>query len=750
VELWLIADMSGVMATLWIILKVAAGLGLVIFVHELGHFVAAKACGVKCEKFYIGFDIPIKIGPIALPSALCKFRWGETEYGVGILPLGGYVKMLGQDDNPKRQAEENERIKVRKKEGESVEQPEVATSVDSSSDHPEASGDTGNGANAVNKDACDQEENFELDPRSYPARPVWQRMIIISAGVIMNLVFAIVFAAIAYRMGVSYTPCIVGGTAPGSPAWTCGLNPDDKFLQIGRDGQSDEQLRFYKDLLPNIMLNDRDNTMEFLVRRRGESSSEWVSLRPTDRLKGGSTKRATVGVRPPDTAKLSQGRPVDKHRFDDEVYKRLKGGDEVIAAGGESLPRNEQTGEIPAHCLEAVLAQTMTEPLTLTVLRRSKDAEASGGEASTEEFDVTLPPAKMRVVGLSMTMGPIVAVRKGTPADQAGFQAGDVITSIAGEDVGNPTTLSQRLLGMVGKQIEVAVKRKGAEEPVVLQVTPQLPAAFEDRFGPGSVVSLEALGVAFPLENKVQAVEPDTPAAKAGLQPDDEIVRVQFVVMDKKKQEEVEELLGSTYDEELELAKDKQNWHYVHSALQVSVPGMALKVTYRRGGAEHEATLTPVESDEWFLADRGLNLAQLSEVRTAESWGEAIRLGARETKETLTQVLIVLKRLVTGKIAMTQLGGPIKIAAVAGAEASEGIPRLLIFLTFLSANLAVLNFLPIPALDGGHMVFLAAEGIRGKPVDERLQITLTLIGVGCLLSLMVFVIAMDIDWLRRL
>ena len=57
---------------------VAVGLGFVIFVHELGHFVVAKLCGVKCEKFYLGFDIA--------GLKLCKFRWGETEYGIGILP----------------------------------------------------------------------------------------------------------------------------------------------------------------------------------------------------------------------------------------------------------------------------------------------------------------------------------------------------------------------------------------------------------------------------------------------------------------------------------------------------------------------------------------------------------------------------------------------------------------------------------------------------------------------------------------
>ena len=88
-------------ASWWVILQVALGLGFVIFVHELGHFLVAKACGVKCEKFYLGFDV----GGLKL----AKFQWGETEYGIGALPLGGYVKMLGQDDNPAAAAEEARR-----------------------------------------------------------------------------------------------------------------------------------------------------------------------------------------------------------------------------------------------------------------------------------------------------------------------------------------------------------------------------------------------------------------------------------------------------------------------------------------------------------------------------------------------------------------------------------------------------------------------------------------------------------------
>ena len=75
----------------WAVFQVVLGLGAVIFVHELGHFLAAKSCGVKCEKFYVGFDaFDIKIGDrVIIPRKLLSFTKGETEYGIGILPLGG-------------------------------------------------------------------------------------------------------------------------------------------------------------------------------------------------------------------------------------------------------------------------------------------------------------------------------------------------------------------------------------------------------------------------------------------------------------------------------------------------------------------------------------------------------------------------------------------------------------------------------------------------------------------------------------
>jgi regulator of sigma E protease len=749
---------------LWTIGSVAVGLGLVIFVHELGHFLAAKACGIKCEKFYVGFDIPIRLGPIKLPSALAKFRWGETEYGVGILPLGGYVKMLGQDDDPRKLAEENERIKVQKQ-AESNAQPSAdaeAFTVEQSDGANAGSASSPNASSGVG----DEQAEFELDPRSFPAKPVWQRMIVISAGVIMNLIFAVVFAAVAYRMGVSYTPCILGGTAPGDPAWVEGIQPGDKIIQIGRKGWfgrrrvPDEQLRFDKDLMINVTLNGAEREMELLIRGYGQSEAEWISLMPTDRLKD-FERPATLGVRPTSTTRLSSVKPCDPYFADKEGYSHLRGGDEIVAVEGRSLTRDEDTGAIFEHHLEKELASRMAEPVRLTVRRRPGKDDEQGKDASAtapKEDDIILPANIQRTVGLIMDVGPIVGVRKGSPAARAGFQAGDVLEKVDGQPVGDPFTLAQRLLPLLGKEVEFVVE--GAEEPMTATLEP--PATYVDNFGPGSPVSLECLGIAFDVRNVVKEVVPGSPAYKTGLRTGDKVVDVQFVLDGEKSGDPITLVSQGPDDEEIDLP----NWAHVHALMNI-LEDSTLKITYRRGDVDKQVALNPVEyrcrrgdagklvalssvdahADTdvlYYYPSRGLSTTSLSRVRTADSWPEAWSLGYVETETSLKQVLVILQRLFTGQISYKSMGGPIMIARAAGAEASHGVPRLLVFLTFLSANLAVLNFLPIPALDGGHMVFLAAEWVRGKPVNERLQVVLTLIGVGCLLSLMVLVFALDI------
>lgn len=716
----LMAVVGAVPAIVWTILAVAGGLGLVIFVHELGHFLAAKACGVKVEKFYVGFDIPMGF----LPSSLLKFRWGETEYGIGILPLGGYVKMLGQDDNPKNQAAENERIKVRK--------ADESQSAGAAAEHAE--------------------EKFEWDPRSYPAKPVWQRMIIISAGVIMNLIFAVIFAAIAYGQGVSYMPCLLGGSAPGDPAWIAGLQGGDKILQVGRHGRPDEQLRFDKDLMIDVTLNGAKHPLDLLIRRAGQAEPAWISLTPTDRL-ADSDRPATLGVRPATTTILaasgSAGLDDDTERDSDEGYAALRPGDEIVAVDGRPLPRDPQSGFVFEHDLDRLLAPRMTEPVTVTVRRPAGTGAADSAPPQTRQ--VMLPPTPLRMTGLVMQMGPVVGVRQESPAEKAGFRRGDVLVSLDGADIGDPLTLGQRLLPLIGQPVEFGVRRAGEADPVLLQVTPVAPTTFQDGFSPGSPLGLDTLGLAFHLRNVVKEVLPGSPAAKADLLAGDQLVSAVFTKDGVPDGEPLPMLksesgmAGFWQAEDRVAEKDLFNWYFVHSVLNM-VPEANLELTYRRGeDGERTVAIEPFDSEQYFHPARRLPTTPLSQVRTAESWSEAWSLGYAETAASVKKVFAVLQRLFTGKLSYRNLGGPIMIVRAAGSEASEGLARLLVFLTFLSANLAVLNFLPIPALDGGHMLFLIAEGVRGKPLNERLQVTLTLIGVGCLLSLMVLVFTLDIQ-----
>jgi regulator of sigma E protease len=159
--------------------------------------------------------------------------------------------------------------------------------------------------------------------------------------------------------------------------------------------------------------------------------------------------------------------------------------------------------------------------------------------------------------------------------------------------------------------------------------------------------------------------------------------------------------------------------------------------------------LAPREADDLFVVDRGLVFEPVYRVVKAQSVPEALRRGLRKAGADLMLVYGFLGKLWNRQISARLLGGPIEIAKQAGRSASEGFSRLLLFLTMLSANLAVVNFLPIPVLDGGHMVFLAYEAIRGKPPSEGVVAVLSYIGLALLLSLMLFVFGLDLGLIPR-
>jgi regulator of sigma E protease len=119
-------------------------------------------------------------------------------------------------------------------------------------------------------------------------------------------------------------------------------------------------------------------------------------------------------------------------------------------------------------------------------------------------------------------------------------------------------------------------------------------------------------------------------------------------------------------------------------------------------------------------------------------------MGANHGYRTLFQIYFTLRNLFGGRLPVEEIHGPIGIAKVAYEIAQMGWPRLMMFLGFLSINLAVLNFLPIPVLDGGHMVFLIWEAVTRKRPSERVMVAATYCGFAFVIGLMVFVFYLDI------
>jgi regulator of sigma E protease len=163
---------------------------------------------------------------------------------------------------------------------------------------------------------------------------------------------------------------------------------------------------------------------------------------------------------------------------------------------------------------------------------------------------------------------------------------------------------------------------------------------------------------------------------------------------------------------------------------------------------ERTVEIEPAISDAFFNPERGFRPNPKKILRKAETWGDALPMALHETKDALLQVYAFLRKIGT-QISPKGLGGPVTIFKAAGAAADEGLPDLLLFLTMLSANLAVINFLPIPLLDGGHMVLLTLEAIFRKPVSERVVGYFQWAGLIFILSLMVFVLSLDLGLLSR-
>jgi regulator of sigma E protease len=166
-----------------------------------------------------------------------------------------------------------------------------------------------------------------------------------------------------------------------------------------------------------------------------------------------------------------------------------------------------------------------------------------------------------------------------------------------------------------------------------------------------------------------------------------------------------------------------------------------IKVKVNGGGKELE--LTAEEDPDWPMVSRGLHLLGDYKLLKADNFGQALVLGGRDTRRMIGIMYLHLKSLITRRVSIKQMGGPLEMMRQGFSFAKAGNFELLLFLGMISINLAVVNFLPIPVLDGGHMVFLIYEKLRGRPPAENVKIVATYIGLAMILLLMVVVFYQD-------
>ena len=695
-------------ANLLIILKVAFGLGFVIFVHELGHFAVAKWCGVKCPKFYVGFDVPIKIGwgkyAINLPATLWKRQWGETEYGIGILPLGGYVKMLGQDDNPAKAAEEMRNARIKAEQAKDGSEP-------TKSDAPvKDSADVSSGEGG--------DEDYVLDPRSYLAKSVPQRMAIISAGVIMNIIFAVVFSTIAYAAGVPFVTNGVSAVVAGDAAWVTGIRTGDVITEINK-----EPVKKFKDIVDKVVRKHQTKHIDVVVERDGKQIEVRAVPNPKEKL-------TRLGVLGPRTTTLDDKKPVLEHSpAAAAIAGSFESGDTIFQIGSTKI--NNYADMSRQHLLHR------SETLTYRVLRAAKDGQS---DADREIAEIKVEANPFRRLGLRIKFGDIGAVQQGSPAAVAGIKTGDQLIKIDGTPVEQidifawQSDMLDRVFQTPDAKVKLVVKR--ASETLEFVVGLRAPLGKEVD---GKMVAISPLGLAFTVSDIVATVDPACPAAEI-IKPGDQIVTVEL--LSAKGQEKAEKKRGTITINQNKKTK-RNHWAPILRRLQYALSETRVQLTVIRDGKEQKLKPLALFDSKQFNYQRGIITTAEIKIHKAKSFGDAVQRGLAETKDALLAVFRFLEMIGDKPEVGRYIAGPIGIAGIAGKFAEEGIPKLLIFLTMISANLAVLNFLPIPILDGGHMVFLAYEGIRGKPADDRVLAIIQWIGLILILSLMVFAIGLD-------
>lgn len=306
----------------------------------------------------------------------------------------------------------------------------------------------------------------------------------------------------------------------------------------------------------------------------------------------------------------------------------------------------------------------------------------------------------------------VIGVLEDSPAAQAGIKMGDKITTINGSAVADWNEVLRLSSRPPGSSLTLGWESQGRNQTKDIILT-------EEEKGAPGLIGIEP-SFFIDVDPVIGEFLPGSPAEKGGLKQGDKIVAIND--------------------------KPIQNWREMSEGVQGS-QGKPLHLTVDRAGQTVEITITPNYDEKLKRYAIGVSKASNPDLFEKYSYGfaDAVTKGAEENVALFGLTFRVLKDLVTLKASYKELGGPIRIAQISAKAAQRGIGNFLYLLAFLSIQLGVLNLLPIPVLDGGHIVFMTYEGIARKPLSVRKRLIAQQVGMFLLLTLMVLVTVNDID-----
>lgn len=318
-------------------------------------------------------------------------------------------------------------------------------------------------------------------------------------------------------------------------------------------------------------------------------------------------------------------------------------------------------------------------------------------------------------LGGSTTLKPIVGqIIPASPAAIAGLKQGDQVLSVAGEPIDNWSGFTMKILAHIGQtNIPMTVRdQAGHQETKTLSLAHWTP----DPGNPNLTESVGFYQYLPPITPVIAEVQKGSAAAKAGLKPGDKLLKI-----DGKPY--------STWQDMMPVFKQGAN--------------KALSLTLLRNGKQQTLPVTlgshrVGEKTYGFLGVVPVMPKLPDALLQHHNYSvlQALQLGIGKTNELIRLNIVVLGKLFTGQLSVKVLGGPITVFQGAGHASHLGWLTYLSFLAFINVSLGFVNLLPVPGLDGGHLVFLCLEAIKRKPLSEQFQSVGIRLGFTLLIMLM--------------